>query len=135
MRIGALASCEVTGGCVSFYQKGVFEAVCKNKSHGSCVASRTVSEIVDPMLGRPKGGRPLGTLLSWLAKHDCLTKEQHWNVENFMASHDERLLFRLGLQNSEAGVALLSHERRQEPGENIEPLDTEIWEYLPRGYK
>ena len=70
---------------MSFYSKGVFEAVCKNKLHGSCVASRTVSKIVDPELGRPRGGRPLGVLAAWLSKHGCSSKSEHWDVENFTA--------------------------------------------------
>ena len=135
MHVGALACCEVTGGYVSFYSKGVFEAVCKNKSHGSCVASRTVSQVVDPKLGRPRGGRPLGFLVSWLAKHDCSTKAEHWSIENFTARQDERFLCRLGLQDSPDGNALLSCEREQQAGESVEPSDEDIWEYLPRGYK
>ena len=48
---------------------------------------------------------------------------------------EERLIFRLGLQDSANGQALLSHEREQLPGEDIEPPDADLWEYLPSGIK
>ena len=133
--IGALACCEVIGGYVSFYSKGVFEAVCKNQLHGSCVVSRSVSAIVDPNLGRPRGGRPLGVMLAWLAAHDCKTKSEHWAIEDFSFSQEERFVHRLGLQESEASKALLSHERKQIQDENVEPPDADLWEYMPRGQR
>jgi hypothetical protein len=133
VQVGALACCEVTGGSISFYAKGVFEAVCKNKLHGNCVASRSVSKIIDAKLGRPKGGRPLGVLLAWLAKHDCSTKSEHWSIENFTAPYAERVLFRLGLQDTADGQELLKHERDHTAGEDIEPSDADVWEYFPKG--
>ena len=121
---------EVEGGYISYYSKGVFEAVCK--THASCVVSRTVSKVTDQVLGRPRGGRPLGVMASWLSKHSCATKEEHWRYEHFSASYDERLLFRPSLQDSEEGRMLLSHERAQLDGEDIEPIDADLWEYMPR---
>ena len=120
---------------MSYYSKGVFEAVCKNKLHGNCVVSRTVSQVVDPQLGRPRGGRPLGIMAAWLSKHTCRSKSENWKLENFSAPSEERHLFRLGLQDSEGGKSLLSHERDLLPGEDIEPPDGDLWEYLPRGCK
>ena len=103
--IGALASVEVDGGFIAYYSKGVFEANCK--THDSCVVSRTVSNLTDRSLGRPRGGRPLGVMVAWLSKHRCATKADHWDYPNFCVPHEERLLARLSLQ---AGLFLMCSE-------------------------
>ena len=103
--IGALASVEVDGGFIAYYSKGVFEANCK--THDSCVVSRTVSNLIDRTLGRPRGGRPLGVMVAWLSKHRCATKADHWDYPHFCVPHEERLLARLSLQ---AGLFLMCSE-------------------------
>ena len=132
---GALATVELEGGYIGYYQKGVFEAVCRK--HNSCVVSRTVSAKQDKSLGRPKGGRPLGVMAAWLSKHsECASKEDHWQYHNFLCGHDERMLHRLDLQGTAAGRRLLSFERPQSAVEpSPEPDDHDVWEYMPKSWR
>lgn len=68
----------VPGGKVSLYTKTcIVEAVCNNASHGKCVLTRRMSE---DKRGRNLGqGRPIGLVMSWLAKGaGCTSKREHW---------------------------------------------------------
>ena len=77
----------------------------------------------------------MGVLVAWLAAHECSSKAEHWLPEKFTVPSEERFIYRLGLQESEAGKALLFHERKKTQDENVEPPDADLWEYMPRGQR
>ena len=118
-RIRAELALEVPGGVLRYYETTkLFTATCANPAHGRCVLSRT-SEA-----GRRKAqGRPLGLLMSWLARgEDAGTKEEHWSKDLCLspsattrAEHREVLEGLIGSQD------FLERERAQEAGESKEP--------------
>jgi hypothetical protein len=120
-RVMPAASVEVPGGRISYHHsKDAFEATCCNKAHGKCVLTRTRQGRDFKGYGIC-GGRPVGFLGSWLARHGVDTKEAHWNKAAMQYTHAERLAKRREIQATAAGAALLSFERAKERGEDSEP--------------
>ena len=122
-------SLAVEGGVIAFYaSKQAFQATCDNPLHGRCVLTRS-KEATGALSadGHPKGGRPLGQLLGWLAGNACGSKAEHWSHDAQDPPRDERRVRRVLLQDSEEGLTLLSKERDQAPGEDLEPLECLIF--------
>lgn len=120
-RRGADATVAMPGGTISFYRsKMAFEAVCDNKAHGRCVATRTARAKGGVGAdGHPRCGRPLGFLAAWLARGEHVTtKTEHWS--EFGTSHEERVACRALFSGTPSGRLLLSREREAGPGEPAE---------------
>lgn len=120
-RRSAAATCHVIGGSVSFYHsKMSFEAVCDNRLHGRCVATRGVRPqgLVD---GVPRAGRPVGFLAAWLeAGESAATKADHWRLFDQPLARRQELRAEIG--RTEAGAVLLRCERERVEGEPEEPV-------------
>lgn len=122
---GARSSATVTficpGGSVSFYNsKHAFEAVCDNRSHGRCVATRSCSGRGTGEGGFPRSGRPVGFLAAWLgAGQGVETKADHWRL--FDQPLAERVRVRGCIADTPSGRQLLACERPRAEGEPDEP--------------
>lgn len=124
-RRGADVTMQGYGGSISFYpSKQAFEAVCDNRGHGRCVATRTCRGKGKGPDGFRRGGRPVGFLAAWLkAGEHVASKEEHWLLfDNPVA---ERMALRRELSETEAGRMLASRERPRDEGEPEEPLSLE----------
>lgn len=123
-RLGATVTLQCPGGSISHYpSKQAFEAVCCNKAHGRCVATRTQRGKRKGADGWPATGRPCGFLAAWLAAGESLaTKEEHWAPGVLAQPLAVRVDLRRQIAESgEAGRLLLQQERAKEPAEPEEP--------------
>lgn len=124
-RRGAEVTYYVPGGSISFYRsKNAFEAVCDHPAHGRCVLTRTARGKAAGGEGIPRGGRPVGFLAAWLsAGADCATKADHWQPERLRNVQADRLALRQRIAETPEGARLLTYERAQSAGEEVEPSD------------
>lgn len=74
------AFCEFPNGIISFYKnKGDFEARCRCHRAERCVLTRQNVAYNDHAApnDEPRGGRPLGLMVAWLARGECACKSDH----------------------------------------------------------
>lgn len=112
------------GGSVSFYpSKGSFQAICEHPGHNRCVLTRTCKSHGFTPDGLPKGGRPIGFLVAWLAAGETMgTKAEHWSPAALRQDAGARAAMRRAVAESGvAGRLLLSCERPAVDGEPAEP--------------
>eukprot|EP00971_Amphidinium_carterae_P024478 482618-Amphidinium_carterae.1 len=120
----------VAGGKISFYSsKGSFEARCGNKSHGTCVITRTNRGRTSRGKTFPLGGRPVAWMALWLGRScACADKEAHWSKEDNMFSHASRMERRQELLLDRHACDLMAFERVPEEGEDLESADLKgLW--------
>lgn len=91
----------------------VFRALCPY--HEDCHRQRAAFE------GRSGQGRPLGALLRWVQQGDGLpSRQEHMKLR--VDTHENRLRARRELLLMHNVQTITQYERRQRPGEGIEPL-------------
>ena len=114
-------------GRISWYRKGVFETVCRNRSHGRCVLTRKPTAFAAGSADRPRGGRPLGFMAAWLQLNEHLhtttgdEKAKHWEKEAFQLDLETRQRCREALRAAPGGSDLLTFERPRWADEPEEP--------------
>lgn len=120
-RSSAIVTFVCPGGTISYYtSKNAFEAVCDNKSHRRCVATRSSNGRGTGDGGFPRAGRPVGFLAAWLGAGEAVaTKEDHWRL--FEQPLAERVRLRGCIADTPSGRQLLSCERPRVAREPEEP--------------
>jgi hypothetical protein len=116
------AHAEVEGGSIAWHlTTNRFEARCNNTDHGErCRMTRASTE--GKRASAVGQGRPLGTLVAWLASGgQFVTAYDH--RANLPYDGDIRMAARSKLRESDDGLDLLSRERAKRLGEDSEPED------------